>query len=590
VFSTAILQLESFVSQFSNWKRLGREDLRPYSRFVDGWEIPGLCSDQSLRLRLLVDPDLPYSPPRLAVFPAPDVLNWPNLEPNGLLCIFPDGTMTSLFDLGSVALTLLEDGQRLVNESLQGIGKDRFEDEFDTYWGLWNRRTKNFVSLCRPGGNTRWIFSYSFSEFILVADSSDDIKSWGRNFSGKELKNKWIEEIPFIVLEKPWHPMEYPKFVRNLLVNIRDDNNANEIVQEYLLTITNNNRKKILVGFPGRNGFGFAGLVLPPIGDFLVEKRRPRTPIEKIGNGFRPGKLPGVVLLSRLCPVPLKSASVNRCDPSWVHGRDHNSQTELLKSKSVVFVGVGSLGSGVVELIAKVGVGKICLVDPDSIGPENASRHTLGVRPSSASKAEALGRELGRKFPHISFEVFPVAWRRVYERTPKVFHSADLIISTVGEMAAEGPLNELASKSKDFPPVIFGWLENNAAVGHVIGVNGTRGCLFCLMDELGQISMPVTRWKNITTYRVPMCGGVFQPYGAVELANVQAVLADYALDFLLSKIKKPFHKIWVGQKKLLGQENGDWNKEWEKKYGELNNGGRVLDIPLAINKDCSVCR
>ena len=36
---------------------------------------------------------------------------------------------------------------------------------------------------------------------------------------------------------------------------------------------------------------------------------------------------------------------------------------------------------------------------------------------------------------------------------------------------------------------------------------------------------------------VPACGGLFQPYGAVELAHAHALAADLALDVLLEDVK-----------------------------------------------------
>ncbi len=586
-----VQKIEALLSHLPEWCRLSKKQLRPYREFVAGWEVPNLCSDPLLHLRLLVGAAFPFTPPRLAVYPAPPVLEWPNLEEEGILCLLPNGSATSIVNVEAVVLKLLEEGQTLVNESLRGEGLERFEDEFVSYWERWRRKSKHFVSLCDPEGPTRWVYSYPYHAFTLVAETKDSIKSWGLNFYGRNPKLKWVEKIPFIILDRPLRPGEYPKFVYNLLDTISDNDGANRIVQEYLLSVPSLSRKKILVGFPGRNGFGFAGLVLPQVPDLARLNCSPRTPIEKLGNGFRPDKISGAILLNRYCSVPLRGASVKRSDGLWVHGRGHNPDTGLLMKKTVIFVGTGSLGSGVVEILAKIGVGKIHLIDPEALEPENASRHTLGVHPTPVLKAETLVEGLKKRFPHLDFEFHSMKWERVYERTPKVFTSADLIISTIGSLAAEGPLNVIANGEFSFPPVVFGWLEDHAAAGHAIAVFGGRGCLQCLMDNHGRIKVPVTQWpEKETLIRVPMCGGMFQPYGAVELSHVQALVADIATDTLLSKTIGPAHQVWIGQKKLLSADKGIWNPDWQNSHGNPGEGGKILNVPFANDRSCCICK
>lgn len=583
-------RLDTFVSQFPRWRCLTDRELKAYPlTFVKGWNFPGLCNDPSLHLRLLIDADFPFSPPRVAVSPPPSVLTWPNLEEGGILCLLQESAATSTENVDSVALELLKDAQFLVNECVAGNGRERFEDEFVSYWDRWPRKTKRFISLCDAAGPTRWVYACSQNAFTIVAETEEAIKSWLSNHYAKKL-NPGTEKIPFVLLDRPLHPEEYPRFVANLFRVIHENVEANRIVQEYLC-YSISSRMKILLGFPGRNGFAFAGLVLPPYDHSVFHRRSPRTPMEKLGVGFRNGKMRSDVLLQRYCSVPLKGAMVQRCDPSWVHGRGHNPGTGTLMQKTVVMVGTGSLGSGVVELLAKMGVGKVILVDPENLQPENASRHSLGVSPVPVAKVVEMAKSLRHRFPHLEFVPHVMGWNRLYDRTPQVFTSADLIVSTVGSWAAEGPLNVIAKGTPAFPPVLFGWLEEHATAGHAVALFGGRGCLNCMMNHRGQVKTPVTRWpEEGTLLPIPMCGGMFQPYGAIELSHVQALVADLAADILLGRVSKLAHRAWIGQQKLLASGGGQWNREWSELQGNPSDGGKMMEVQWHHDPACPVCK
>lgn len=433
------------------------------------------------------------------------------------------------------------------------------------------------------------LYACSQNAFTIVAETEEAIKAWLSNHYGKKL-NPAAEKIPFVLLDRPLHPEEYPRFVANLFRVIHENAEANRIVQEYLCYGISS-RMKILLGFPGRNGFAFAGLVLPPYDHSVLQQRSPRTPMEKLGVGFRNGKMRSDVLLQRYCSVPLKGAMVQRCDPPWVHGRGHNPDTGTLMQKTVVMVGTGSLGSGVVELLAKMGVGKVILVDPENLHPENASRHSLGVSPVPVAKVVEMAKSLRHGFPHLEFVPHVMGWNRLYDRTPQVFMSADLIISSVGSWTAEGPLNVIAKGTPGFPPILFGWLEEHASAGHAVAIFGGRGCLHCMMNHRGQAKTPVTRWpEEGTLLPIPMCGGMFQPYGAVELSHVQALIADLTADILLGRVSSAVHRAWIGQQKLLAFGGGQWNRDWTDLHGHPGDGGRMMEVPFRHYAACPVCK
>ena len=215
----------------------------------------------------------------------------------------------------------------------------------------------------------------------------------------------------------------------------------------------------------------------------LKHKKRSGNPLT---NGFR-SQPPDSILLKRYGAGKIVGATVTRYDPSWVHGRDHNHDVGSLVNKSVVVVGCGSLGSTVAELIAKSGIGKIRLVDHESLASENVSRHALGVNSVGLPKVVQLAQLLTARFPHLEISGHPATLEHFIDNKLDQLRSADLIISATGNWRTESHLNVLFCKLEVFPPVLSCWLEPHSTAGHAIVHFKNQGCLYCLMDDLGHM-------------------------------------------------------------------------------------------------------
>ncbi|WP_318556357.1 ThiF family adenylyltransferase [Geobacter anodireducens] len=576
-YQRGIERLAAFISQFPQHRVLTKSELNKYRiRFSAGWEIYPFLPDPKIQLRLLLTSEFPYSPPRIAVYPAPPILTWPHLENEGLLCLLADGATFSVENIEAVTRALLSDACTLVTACLNGEIDEQFEDEFDSYWLQWPATTKRFQSLCAPGGVTRWVYSSRLRQLRIVADDRKVLESWMLSCWGEDIKGK-VHRIPLIRLQRPMRPVEYPETFGKLLQLVETDTEAQLMIQEIVNSDTEE-RKALIFSFGGRRGHGFAGIVWP------AEEK-----LQKLTKGFRKTHIPQYVLARRYQAIPMKGALVTRCDSSWVHGRDHNPDVPRLVEKTVVLLGAGSLGSGVAELLTKMGIKKLVVVDPDLMATENASRHTLGVASSSLKKATKLIRLLRKRCPHIEFVAYEGPWEYMYQRTPAVFTSADLIISTIGGWKSESMLNSLANSIEGFPPVIYGWLEPHAAAGHAIAFWGGKGCLRCITTELGAARLPVTKWPGSTRFEIPMCGGMFQPYGAIELSYAQGLVADLAADILLSRVNSSVHRTWIGQMKLLESGRGEWNPDWISRHGHPEDGGKIINLTVTADTGCPVC-
>lgn len=582
-YEEAVRQVVELLGQFNHARALTVRQLSAYpKRFVQGWEIPGLCGDSDYNLRLLVTKGFPFCPPRVAVSPAPPVLTWPNLEEDGLLCLLPESAHVSISDPKSVVLSLLDDAQGLIRANIAGDGLERFEDEFHSYWIRWDKTKALMSLLCHPKGPSRWVSAWHGKNYTLVAENMEELRSWLRNRYGENTAKKAeFQSVPLIWLPRPPHPSEYPATVSALMSLLRSNGVDQEMVRELLLD-EQASYKTVVLGFDGRHGPGFAGIR-------IHEPKSARHSGNALMKGFR-SRPPDRVLLTRYSACQIVGARVVRYDASWVHGRDHNDDVFALGDKSVVVVGCGSLGSTVVELIAKAGVGKITIIDHDFLGSENVGRHALGVSAVGLRKADEMARDLATRFPHLTIEGYAEPFERFPEDKLEQLYSADLIISATGSWQVESLLNSVFCESEQFPPVLSGWLEPHAAAGHAIVVFKGQGCLRCLMDDLGNIRFPVTEWEDKhTMLSIPSCGGLFQPYGAVELTHVHALVADLSLDVLLGRVDGSTHRVWLGHKKLLDRAGGKWNSAWADHHGNPGSGSSLLDVTIERDPECPEC-
>lgn len=64
---------------------------------------------------------------------------------------------------------------------------------------------------------------------------------------------------------------------------------------------------------------------------------------------------------------------------------------ERLKRSSVILFGVGGVGSFCAEALARAGIGKLCLVDPDTVSESNLNRQLVALRSTiGRNKAEVM--------------------------------------------------------------------------------------------------------------------------------------------------------------------------------------------------------
>jgi hypothetical protein len=218
---------------------------------------------------------------------------------------------------------------------------------------------------------------------------------------------------------------------------------------------------------------------------------------------------------------------VKRIDRRWVLSREHQAdRLAAFSAKSVVVIGCGSLGSPVIELLARAGVGHIEVVDPELFEPENVARHTLGLSDVLRAKAAAVCARTSQNVPEAKLVASTKCasdWLASTEQVP------DLIIDCTGEREVRLALSSLRNEILGGAPVMMAWSEPFCSAGHVVIVTG-QDCW--PLSDPAETAINYAIWPEDVIASLPGCGRGFQAYGMADMWRVAGLTAERAIAFL----------------------------------------------------------
>lgn len=566
-------------------------DLSRYgTAFVFGIAIQRSFNGSAFELHLLIPKDAPYSLPRVALFGLDKEYIWPHVESKSILCLHDqEGVYVDHARYADACTHLLMRASILVEESLKGVDAADFRKEWLSYWRMKSDSAAPPVHLLLPRASKSTLAKSILTAKGWIIASTDAATKRLAHVLGIAAGNYEIGWAAVLSLNAAPVPVEYPSTVDELLA-LSGEQAFQDSVQK---AITRNGATACpwVLSVESESVLTYAaGVIVPP----AIPSRRGRwsgvsyqpSLEEHLSRGFR-GLPPWPILKSRMSKHEVSLRQSHRYDHAWVHGRGLNVQSQRLAEKRVIIFGVGSLGSGVAELLAKSGVGNITFVDPEIMESENASRHLLGCGEVGDRKAEAVALRLQRNFPDSEFTSFngtahDFVARRLGD-TPK----SDLVLSLSGSGGCDFLIEDLR-ESGVLPIVVYGWLEAHCMAGHAVRAGVRPGCLRCLLNpEDGQPVLPVSIWEEESRKGVPACGGMFQPYGAIDLARVQALVAQLAVDTLLSNESTSRHRVWLGETERVVGLGGRWNPSWEQRHFSIGTGSR--EATIEFGSGCGHC-
>lgn len=124
-------------------------------------------------------------------------------------------------------------------------------------------------------------------------------------------------------------------------------------------------------------------------------------------------------------------------------GRHTPKVHEKLKASTVAICGLGGLGSNIATALARIGVGRLILIDFDVVEPSNLNRQSYEIADIGKLKCEALTKGLERINPYNTY----VPINRKIEKTDvdTLFEGVDVVVE-----AFDNPSTRQCLSTKSF--------------------------------------------------------------------------------------------------------------------------------------------
>ncbi|MDC0744813.1 HesA/MoeB/ThiF family protein [Polyangium mundeleinium] len=263
---------------------------------------------------------------------------------------------------------------------------------------------------------------------------------WGRVIleAPKKLLAAWIL-LPAAPVLPPWQaPATWGELRRAVASH---GASLDRLLQPVVTRLRKEGPFLLLVGFPipARVGEPARELHWQPIevpSLMPTQTRSRRGKARSFHHGFRDNAL-GRWQYARQGPLADKRRLAWRSSENW-HSDRIGARGRLaleVRSARIVIIGVGALGSHVADLLVRMGVRDLLLIDGDTLAVGNLSRHRLGIDALGEPKASALAEALNLASPHacVRADDRGLPWDEREAR--KLLEGRDIVLDLTGEDA-----------------------------------------------------------------------------------------------------------------------------------------------------------
>lgn len=154
-------------------------------------------------------------------------------------------------------------------------------------------------------------------------------------------------------------------------------------------------------------------------------------------------------------------------------------EVDVLESKRVLIMGLGSGGAPVAIELAKAGVGEFALSDFDRLEPHNLVRHICYVNDLGRLKTDAVADAIHGKNPYAQVDKFPIDLTVYPDILRREVERCDLVICGTDNTKSRYALSKLLLEFQK--PAIFGGCVTRAEGGNVFIYRPGSACYFCLV-------------------------------------------------------------------------------------------------------------
>lgn len=262
------------------------------------------------------------------------------------------------------------------------------------------------------------------------------------------------------------------------------------------------------------------------------------------------------------------------------------SGRKALQSLTVVMVGLGSLGSHVALHLAKAGVSKFDLFDPDVLELENVTRHIGNLQQIGHSKTRIVGAAILGVNPSAqvtatrgSVPFDSVNAGAITEFRTVYAQPGTLMVVTTAIDSVERSINRLAVEAK--APVVFGSVIGAGEVGRIFRViPGKTPCYECILAAQEHHPEKFPRFGDHDAAGVP---APYRQGGIPALGMDVEIIANFTARMALQTLGRMTDDLGIAD---AGADHLLWS----------NNNTEHFDHPLQLrtesypmNPDCPIC-
>ncbi|WP_313194089.1 ThiF family adenylyltransferase [Shinella zoogloeoides] len=529
-------------------------------RFYDGIAWRGKTMGEFLII--VIDRDFPYSKPLAFIEnydlkrPQPHVEPIPQLGGIARLCLqtpaIPNNPLAAI-------QSAFMDARELLKANDAGSEDHDFEDDFGAYWRHYLpakfREAKLHGMSEIPAGFG--FFCYR-NESYYCFPNKVSLRRWHTHLTDRYVRDPL--RFPVIELTRLPRPDRYPSGAASMSTLLKRYTADGVAITGAMLRACPSRVPIILAGTKP-DGSRVA------VGVELVRRRDLKgRPLEKARVQ---AKLADNDVLSLYDVAPLNtrhldSALCRMPDPALASVQ-----------KKVAIVGCGALGSGIAVMLAKAGVSRLILVDQDVLGWENIRRHELGAEWVGMAKARALKSRIEKSIPDIErVDFHACSIQALLRSNPNLLDGVDLVISATGDWGTDVFISDAVAQRESPLPTLYTWMEAYALAGHSVVLSGSKGRFTDGFDEVGNFKGKA----SVAGLKLPPeCGNTTSPFGAVELAQSQAVASRLALETLAGRHKGDIWRTWTAEDTVVRHAEGVWTGFWLEKRGQPPALGGVSD-------------
>jgi molybdopterin/thiamine biosynthesis adenylyltransferase len=226
---------------------------------------------------------------------------------------------------------------------------------------------------------------------------------------------------------------------------------------------------------------------------------------------------------------------------------------DRLKESVVAIIGLGSGGSRMAVGLARSGVSRFRLADPDQLAVENVSRHECTLLDIERYKVEAVKERMLMINPRAEIQTFPCDILKKECTKERVFAGADLVVASTDRKAVQMKVNEECFNRN--VAGLFTGCYDEARAGEILYVvpGETIICYECLRGGSAQQKAPREYDYSLARGHADYMG---EPGLNAAINQVTDIAEQYAIALLLRKEQCEISSLIDPRRNLLFMSSG----------------------------------